>query len=489
MSAPIVGARIRERRRALGVTQAELARRMGISASYLNLIESAKRGVSPRLVRAAAKALGLPPEALDGAAERRLAGLLAEMAADPDFADLALDPAQTAELVARAPGWARALARAWSASREKSRMLDALSDRLAHDPFLSDAVHRMLTNIAAIRSTSEILAAVEDIEPPQRARFHHILTEESARLSEVAQSLAQFFDADRAGARAAAPAEEIDEAFLAADNRFDRLEAAAEALRARLGLGLEAALDPAALAPVLAGQPAPRALSREETLRAAARAAVLSTCAEALEAELDARPPLRAEAARRRAREALADYAADALIAPYGPFLEAGRAAAWDADALAARFGAGFDHAARRIAAMTRPGAAGPRAAHMRVNAAGLALSRRLLPEIVLPRYGAACPLWAVYRALSAPGRTLRQLAAFPDGARVVFVARAADAGDGAFGRPEQIRATLLALPEQAAADTIYAARPGEQPEPVGPNCRICPRADCAHRAEDPVFG
>ena len=46
MSRTILGTRIRERRRSIGITQAELARRIGISASYLNLIEHNKRGIA-----------------------------------------------------------------------------------------------------------------------------------------------------------------------------------------------------------------------------------------------------------------------------------------------------------------------------------------------------------------------------------------------------------------------------------------------------------
>ncbi|MEL6481744.1 MAG: helix-turn-helix transcriptional regulator, partial [Pseudomonadota bacterium] len=46
----IVGARIRARRRDIGITQAELARRVGISPSYLNLIERNKRAIAGKLL-------------------------------------------------------------------------------------------------------------------------------------------------------------------------------------------------------------------------------------------------------------------------------------------------------------------------------------------------------------------------------------------------------------------------------------------------------
>ena len=68
----IVGLKIRETRRAMGLSQSDLARQMGISPAYLNLIEFSKRRIGGRLLKRAADCLHLPLSELDGAAERRL---------------------------------------------------------------------------------------------------------------------------------------------------------------------------------------------------------------------------------------------------------------------------------------------------------------------------------------------------------------------------------------------------------------------------------
>ncbi|MEL7346788.1 MAG: helix-turn-helix transcriptional regulator, partial [Pseudomonadota bacterium] len=104
----IVGARIRARRRAIGLTQAELARRIGISPSYLNLIERNKRGIAGKLLGTVARELDVRREELDGASERRLFDEVAEIAADPRFASLALAQGEVGDLVGRYPGWSRA---------------------------------------------------------------------------------------------------------------------------------------------------------------------------------------------------------------------------------------------------------------------------------------------------------------------------------------------------------------------------------------------
>ena len=70
MKRNILGPRIRERRRDIGITQAALAKRLDISASYLNLIEHNKRDISGSLLRRVADELEIDLALLDGAADR-----------------------------------------------------------------------------------------------------------------------------------------------------------------------------------------------------------------------------------------------------------------------------------------------------------------------------------------------------------------------------------------------------------------------------------
>src|SRR5690606_32297479 len=51
MPRTLVGPKIRDRRKALGLTQAGLAHSIGISASYLNLIESSRRPIAGALLK------------------------------------------------------------------------------------------------------------------------------------------------------------------------------------------------------------------------------------------------------------------------------------------------------------------------------------------------------------------------------------------------------------------------------------------------------
>ena len=68
----LTGTRIRARRNLRGLRQAELAREVGVSPSFLNLIEHNRRKVSPQLLDALATALGVSADALIEDTDARL---------------------------------------------------------------------------------------------------------------------------------------------------------------------------------------------------------------------------------------------------------------------------------------------------------------------------------------------------------------------------------------------------------------------------------
>lgn len=467
MARTLLGRKIRERRKALGLTQAALAQRLGISASYLNMIEADRRNIAGVLLVRITQVLDVPLAQFDGASERRLVDDLGEIATDAALAALRLTPAAAADLVARHPQWAQALVALHRAGREQQQTVLALSDRLGHDPFLGDAVHSLLTNLTAIRSAAEILESVGELDASQRQRFVSIIAGDSRRLSEVARSLAAFFAKSPTAARSITPAEEVDDYLAEHDNHFPRLEAAADVLRAQID--------------------AP-GRGRFDALRAAAAAA----CGSAVAAQLDGSPRLRSPAARRRAEQALLSYVAGCLLMPYDSFQPAAAALRYDVDALAQRFDASFEQVCHRLVTLRRPGAEGVRFGFMRADAAGFVTKRFALPPLSVPHYGHACPLWAVYRALQAPGATVRQLAEFPGGERCFMVARAVEKDADAFREPRRFLSVMLFCNALQADQLVYAdgfdlSRAGPA-TPVGSTCRTCARSGCRWRQEDPII-
>ena len=66
MARQLTGYRIRERRRQLGLTQAGVAKQVGISPSYLNLIEANKRSIAGAVLNRITELLDLDAETLTG---------------------------------------------------------------------------------------------------------------------------------------------------------------------------------------------------------------------------------------------------------------------------------------------------------------------------------------------------------------------------------------------------------------------------------------
>lgn len=512
-----IGAKIRERRGRLGITQAELAARIGISPSYLNLIERNKRNVSPRLFDGLARHLDVDREWLDGGAERRLAEQVMELAADPLLAPLALDDGAASEMVARAPAWAEALVTLYRAYLNRSQTVAALSDRLNQDPYLGEAVHEMLTKITAIRSTAEILDAVSDIDGLQRQRFQRILAEESVGLSTIAEGIAQFFDTADTTPVAMTPAEEADDFIVEHDNYFEELEIAADALRPDIdadGLpSVERLRDflrntyGVSVRVVGAGQMAAERLWNQVYFdRSAnvfevadstglprfrfqlARLACQLAMAERIGAMTAASDLLHTEEGRSRAGGALASYAAAALLMPYGVFLESAERNRYDIEYLTRRFGTSFEQVCHRLVTLKRPGQAGIPFAFMRTDAAGFITKRMPLPHLAPPRYGNACPLWGVYGAFQTPGQLVRQIAEFPNGERFLVLARAQDKQTSAYNQRRHLISVMIACDALYADRTVYIEGldlgSPRIAEPVGPGCRICARRDCGYREE-----
>lgn len=465
MKGSILGARIRERRRQLGITQAELARRVGISASYLNLIEHNKRAIAGALLRRTAAALELELEELDGAAERRLLATLEDLGNGPTLQPLGVEVQAVGELIGRFPGWSMAVAALAKGERDARDTARALADRLTHDPFLGNNVHRMLTQVAAIRSAAEILVEHPDIGEADRQRFHQMVHDQSHELTGVGEALAAYFDKVDESERVLTPTDEVETWFEVRENRFDELEA----------LALSVARE---IEPHVTAQPRHQRVLELAEARMGAR----------IDRIIATQTHVRTARARAQARDALLSYAVGALLVPMRAFEPLAQTLGFDVESLADAFGVGVDVVCQRLTAM--PSGQGlPRFGYFCANAAGTVTQMRSLPGLAVPRYASACPLWVLYRAQQTPQTALRQRVGFPSGARYVFVARARSKGATGFGKPRHYLTDMLTMSEDDAALTAYAPNDAVPIELVGGGCRSCARHACEHRVADPLTG
>ncbi|MEM9441946.1 MAG: short-chain fatty acyl-CoA regulator family protein [Pseudomonadota bacterium] len=458
----IVGTRIRQRRREMGMTQADLAKAVGISASYLNLIEWNKRRIAGGRLNKIAEALKISPDDLAGSAERRLLEVLTEIAHLPSLRTLGIETGRTSELIARFPGWAKGLAALVRSEREAVAHAQTLSDRLSNDPFLSETVHRMLSRIAAIRSAADILTEYPNLSADRRGRFDRMIHDESLALSEVAEALASYLDKAEDADRVLTPLDEVEALFEARDNHFGEIEAVAGAL------------------------PYAPSDARPISRRLKARSLVEEHVSDLIDDLIANQPQIKTAAARRRAHQALFEYAIVAILMPMTAFAERAAVLRYDIEALAEAFSVEVEAVCHRLTALPE-GKDVPRFGYFCANAAGTIIEKLGLEGLALPRYAAACPLWVLYRAQQSPEAAIRQRALFPSGARFVFVARARHQGATGFGKPRHYITDMIAMKEGEARHTVYAPDVSAPVEEVGPACRLCTRRTCQHRVEDPL--
>jgi transcriptional regulator with XRE-family HTH domain len=416
----LTGSRVRERRLAAGIGQADLARAAGISASYLNLIEHNRRRIGEAVLGRLAAGLGVAPALLAEGAEGNLVQELRAAAVVAAGAKPELDRIE--EFLGRFPGWAALLAGQYGRIGDLERMVAALNDRIGHDPHLSQALHEVLSAVSSVRSTAAILAETEDIDPDWRARFHGNLHVDSERLAVGAEALVAYLDGSEqeADTGAASPQEEL-EAWLATHGwHFAALEV---------------------------GGAGPRALAQEIA-------------------------QLASGAARDLAGDWVRQAVADAQALPMVAF-EAAVTVEADPWVLARQFGCDVLRVFRRLA--FRPGAV---EGLVLCDGAGALVMRKPIDGFALPRHGAACPLWPLYAAMSRPMRPVAAVVEVPGFSKVQFRVRAFCAVEypTGFGGPEVRDAAMLIAP--------HAAVGAEPALPVGTSCRICPRPECPARRE-----
>lgn len=462
MQRSILGTRIRQQRREIGITQSALAQKVGISASYLNLIEWNKRPIAGALLRNIAESLNLAPEELDDTSEGRLLESLTEISQLPSLQALGVENERTSELIGRFPGWAKGIAALMRSEREATTRAQILSNRLSNDPFFSEAVHRMLTRVAAIRSAAEILSEYRDVTVEQREKFNSIIFEESRTLSTVGEALAAYLEKTGEADSVLTPLDEVETLFAARDNHFVEIESATLDLVRHL----------------TDSQP----VSRQEK----AQVLVEEHLKTFIEKLIQDQPLIKTVAARSRAHKALSNYATNALLMPMDGFAPHARELDYDIEALAGAYSMEIRAVCQRLTALPRQDGT-PRFGYFQANAAGTIIEMVGLEGLAIPRYVPACPLWTLFRAQQSPEAVIRQRALFPSGARFVFVARARHSGPTGFGKPRHYLTDMLAMSEADAVHTVYAPERSTIVEEVGPSCRLCPRHSCSHRVEDPL--
>ena len=192
-----------------------------------------------------------------------------------------------------------------------------------------------------------------------------------------------------------------------------------------------------------------------------------------------------------RARVALCDYFAAALLMPYEPFIEAAKKWSYDFERLAASFSVSYEQVCQRATTLQRPSNRGIPFFFLRVDKGGNVSKRFNASSIQLARYGGTCPRLDVHYCFRVPGRILTQRVEMPDGAEFITINRTVSRPSSRFNQEDRRQAVSVGCAIQHAPELVYGADntfglPGHATE-IGVNCRLCPRAMCDQRAHESI--
>jgi len=432
MAKTFIGPRLRRLRAEQSLSQAQLARSVGLSTSYVNQLENDQRPATvPVLMKlTAAFDVDLHYFAADSDA-RLLADLTQFFHEHPELGNHA--DADIDELVSRMPTVARALL---TLSRNQIQPDD---DRTTAFEEVRDLFYDRDNHIAALDDAAEALFADAGLS----------IGGLDGQLADLLQS--------RYGLRTTIePAPRGD-----------------ATMRRRF--------DPRTQVLTLAQH----LLPGQRAFELATQLAYLSQ-SELIDREIAAARQL-APASMPIARVGLANYFAGALILPYQRFLTSAESVRYDIDALGHEYEVGFETVCHRLSTLQRPGQRGVPFFLIRTDRAGNISKRQSATAFHFSRVGGSCPLWVIHEAFSTPGRMRRQVAEMPDGRTYLWVARTTTPSGSSFLRPEKTFSIGLGCDIVHARKLIYSVGLdiGDRSTvvPIGPGCKTCERTACPQRA------
>ena len=447
-----VGPRFRRIRQQLTLSQTQIAEGLGVSPSYINLIERNQRPVTAQLLLRLAEAYDLDLRDLATADEDRFFAELNEVFSDPLFRGLDMPKQELRDLAELCPGVTHALQRLYAAYTEARRgetlVAAQFADRGGDSRYEANPIERV----------RDLLEANRNYFPELEQAAETLRDEISGVGADLFAQLSERFREKHSGIVRIMPVDVMRETL----RRWDRH---------RRQLLISELIEPSGRVFQLALQIG------------------LAECGPVLDA-ITTRSGALDETARRLYRVTLANYFAAAVMMPYQAFHSAAETLGYDVHVLAQRFSAGFEQVCHRLTTLQRPNARGIPFFMLRVDNAGNVSKRFSSGTFPFSKFGGTCPLWNVHSTFDTPDRLLRQVIELPDGSRYFSIAQMVRRPIAPHPQPQPRFAIGLGCEIRYAARIVYAAGMDlEKTEatPIGVNCRLCERENCPQRAEPPL--
>ena len=448
-----IGPKIKSFRRQLGLQANKLAEQLGISASYLNLIESGKRKIDGDLLLKVCEELKIELSDLTNKSDLNLVNDISELLDDKLFEDLDIVGPEVKDLVNTNPKIAKALIKLGDNFKQK-------------DHEIINKVENLSGKIIDSRKTAFPGEVISDFLQEKKNYF--------PKLEEFANNVFEKVQ----------------------KNNRTRYVALCEFLKTEYSITVKDVIPDE-------GKPFSKIFDKNKKelllsdynsletkkLHAAAQIAQEGAMKEINDYLSEFKFPT--EESKRLTQIALLNYCGAAILMPYKLFHSECKKLKYDLELLQNTFATSFEQVAHRVTSLQDPKLPGIPFHFLRVDVAGNISKRFSLSGIEIPRYGGACPRWNVYSAFSRPGVIQAAVSKMTNGEKYVCIARTVEKGVGRYGQKKSMLSIGLGCEAKYAKDFVYTENLSLSDKkteiPIGVSCRTCDRLDCSQRAFPPL--
>tara|TARA_B100002051_G_scaffold107308_1_gene102280 strand:- start:4268 stop:5692 length:1425 start_codon:yes stop_codon:yes gene_type:complete len=448
-----IGPKIKAFRRQLGIQAKKLAEEIGISPSYLNLIESGKRKIDGDLLLKVCDKLKIELSDLTSKADLNLENNISELLSDELFEDLDILGPEVKDLVNTNPKIARALIKLGDNFKKK-------------DHEIVNKLENISGKIIDSRKTAFPGEVISDFLQENKNFFPKLENFANSIFEKVKQS-----------------------------NRT-RYIALCNFLKNEYGIKVKDIIpeEGKPFSKIFKVKEKELLLSDYLSLETKKLFAAAQISQEGASKEINdylSTFNFPSEESKKLTRVALLNYCGAAILMPYELFHKECKELKYDLELLQNTFATSFEQVAHRVTCLQDPKLPGIPFHFLRVDVAGNISKRFSLSGIEIPRYGGACPRWNVYSAFSRPGVIQAAVSKMTNGEKYVCIAKTVEKGVGRYGQKKSILSIGLGCEAKYAKEFVYTENldlnDKKSEIPIGVSCRTCDRLDCSQRAFPPL--
>tara|TARA_B100000029_G_scaffold269488_1_gene264819 strand:- start:468 stop:1892 length:1425 start_codon:yes stop_codon:yes gene_type:complete len=448
-----IGHKIKAKRRKLGITQAYLSKKLSISATYLNLMESGKRKIDLDLLLKIANELNMDVSDISKKTDTNLYQNLMDLLGDNLFENLDITNFDVKELVKNNPLIAKALVKLGDNYKKKNQDIVSKVENIS-GKIIDSRKNSFPGEVVAdfVQENENYFPRLEEfagnffnkIQSNNRVGYssicEYLLSKHKIKVKDVVPDENKPFTKQY---------DETNKTFLVSDYlnlETKKLYAGAQVAQLEAGNIIDDYLNTFSFP---------------------------------------------SEESKKLSKVALLNYTGAAIIMPYEYFYNECIKQRYDVELLQNTFAVSFEQVAHRITCLQNPKMKGIPFHMLRADVAGNISKRFSLSGIEIPRYGGACPRWNIYKAFTMPGKINAAVSKMPNGEKYVCIARTVEKGIGKHGMEKTLLSIGLGCQVKYAKDFVYAdslnLSDKKTETPIGVNCRTCDRMDCQQRAFPPL--